>query len=133
MRARGRGAIIITGSIAGQQPLPRLAAYSASKGFDRLLGESLWGELRGTGVDVLVLEPGPTDTEFQATAGEVPHPGEPPGDVVRVAFEALGQQPAVVSGWFNWIRGVATRFLPRSILTLIAESVTARLTPAEMR
>ncbi len=133
MRARGRGAIIITGSIAGQQPLPRLAAYSASKGFDRLLGESLWGELRGTGVDVLVLEPGPTDTEFQATAGEVPHPGEPPGDVVRVAFEALGQQPAVVSGWFNWLRGVATRFLPRSILTLIADGVTVRLTPAEMR
>jgi short-subunit dehydrogenase len=133
MRARGRGAIIITGSIAGQQPLPRLAAYSASKGFDRLLGESLWGELRGTGVDVLVLEPGPTDTEFQATAGEVPHPGEPPGDVVRVALEALGNQPAVVSGWFNWLRGVATRFLPRSILTLIADGVTVRLTPAEMR
>ena len=36
MRARGRGAVIITGSIAGHQPLPRLAAYSASKGFDRL-------------------------------------------------------------------------------------------------
>lgn len=133
MRERGRGAIIITGSIAGQQPLPRLAAYSASKGFDRLLGESLWGELRGTGVDVLVLEPGPTDTEFQATAGEVPHPGEPPGDVVRVALEALGHQPAVVSGWFNWIRSQASRFLPRSILTLVAEGVTVRLTPAEMR
>jgi hypothetical protein len=52
---------------------------------------------------------------------------------VRVAFEALGQQPAVVSGWFNWVRGVATRFLPRSILTLIADGVTVRLTPAEMR
>jgi hypothetical protein len=133
MRARGRGAIIITGSIAGQQPLPRLAAYSASKSFDRLLGESLWGELRGTGVDVLVLEPGPTDTEFQGTAGEIPHPGEPPGNVVRVALDALGHQPAVVSGWFNWLRGLAGRFLPRSILTLVAESVTARFTPAEMR
>jgi short-subunit dehydrogenase len=133
MRARGRGAVIISGSIAGHQPLPRLAAYSASKAFDRLLGEALWGELRGTGVDALVLEPGPTDTEFQATAGEIPHPGEPAGAVVRVALDALGRQPSVVSGWLNWLRGQASRLVPRSVLVLVADGVTVRLTPAEMR
>jgi short-subunit dehydrogenase len=133
MRARGRGAVIITGSIAGHQPLPRLAAYSASKGFDRLFGESLWGELRGTGVDVLVLEPGPTETEFQAVAGEIPHPGEPAARVVEVALDALGRQPAVVSGWFNWLRGQMPRLFPRSTVILVAEGVTTGLTPAEMR
>ncbi len=133
MRARGRGAVIITGSVAGHQPLPHLAAYSASKGFDRLLGESLWGEYRGTGIDVLVLEPGPTDTEFQAVAGEIPHPGEPADRVVELALDALGRQPSVVSGWFNWLRGQSCRFLPRSIMALVAGDVTARLTPAEMR
>jgi short-subunit dehydrogenase len=133
MRARGRGAVIITGSIAGHQPLPRLAAYSASKGFDRLFGESLWGELRGTGIDVLVLEPGPTETEFQAVAGEVPHPGEPAARVVEVALDALGRQPSVVSGWFNWLRGQMPRLFPRSTVILVAEGVTAGLTPADMR
>jgi hypothetical protein len=133
MRARGRGAVIITGSIAGHQPLPRLAAYSASKGFARLFGESLWGELLGTGVDVLVLEPGPTETEFQAVAGEVPHPGEPAARVVEVALDALGRQPAVVSGWFNWLRGQTPRLFPRSTVILVAEGVTKGLTPAEMR
>jgi short-subunit dehydrogenase len=133
MRARGRGAVIITGSIAGHQPLPRLAAYSASKGFDRLFGESLWGELLGTGVDVLVLEPGPTETEFQAIAGEIPHPGEPAARVVEVALDALGRQPSVVSGWFNWVRGQTPRLFPRSTVILVAEGVTTGLTPADMR
>lgn len=133
MRERGRGAIVITGSIAGHQPLPRLAAYSASKGFTRLFGEALWAELRGSGVDVLVLEPGPTETEFQVTAGEVPQPGEPPANVVQVALEALGRQPSVVSGWFNWLRGQFVRVLPRSLVPLVATGVTARLTPLDMR
>jgi hypothetical protein len=133
MRARGRGAVIITGSVAGHQPLPRLAAYSASKAFDRLLGEALWGEYRGTGIDVLVLEPGPTDTEFQAVAGEIPHPGEPADRVVEIALDALGRQPSVVSGWFNWARGQASRLLPRSTMALVAGGVTERFTPAEMR
>ena len=71
MRARGRGAVIFTGSVAGNQPLPLHGVYSATKAFDQILGESLWGELRGSGIDVLVLQPGPTATEFQEVAGEV--------------------------------------------------------------
>ena len=70
MVKRGRGAVIIVGSVAGRQPLPLHAVYSATKGFDLLFGEGLWGELRGTGVDALVIEPGPTATEFQSVAGE---------------------------------------------------------------
>jgi len=133
MRKRGRGAVVITGSVAGNQPMPRAATYSASKGFARLFGESLWGELRGTGVDVVVLEPGRTETEFHAVAGEIPHPGESPAKVVQVALEALGRQPSVVSGWFNWIRAQATRILPRSTVVLVADGVTAKITPTDMR
>jgi short-subunit dehydrogenase len=135
MVKRGRGAVIIVGSVAGRQPLPLHAVYSATKGFDLLLGEALWGELRGTGIDVLVIEPGPTRTEFQSVAGEsvgADH-GEPPENVVRVALGALGKQPSVISGWFNWVRANATRLVPRSTAAIIAKKVIEGQTPVELR
>jgi hypothetical protein len=133
MRARGRGAVIITGSAAGAQPVPFNCVYAATKAFDRSLGEGLWSELQGTGVDVLVLEPGPTRTEFQAVAAEMAHAGERPEDVVRVALDALGHQPSVISGWYNWLRANATRLAPRSLVALMAGKVMARWIPPEMR
>jgi len=133
MVRRGRGAMIISGSIAGRQPLPRHAVYAASKAFDQLLGEALWAELRGTGVDVLVLEPGPTESEFRDVAGEIREVGEPAGNVVALAFEALGRQPSVISGWFNWLRANTIRLAPRSIAALAAEDFVLRQTPEMMR
>lgn len=133
MRARGRGAVIITGSIAGAQPVPFNCIYSATKVFDRYFGEALWSELQGTGVDVLVLEPGPTETEFQVVAGETAHAGEPPAAVVQVALDALGRQPSVISGWMNWLRASSTRLAPRSVVALIAGRVMSQWTPLEMR
>jgi uncharacterized protein len=135
MVQRGRGAIIIVGSVAGRQPLPLHAVYSATKGFDLLFGEGLWGELRGTGIDALVIEPGPTATEFQAVAGEsvgADH-GEPAENVVRVALDALGKQPSVISGWFNWVRANAVRVVPRSTAAIIAKRVIEGQTPADLR
>ena len=133
MRERGRGAMIVSGSIAGRQPLPRHALYAATKAFDLLLGEALWAEMRGTGVDVLVLEPGPTESEFREVAGETREVGAPAADVVALSFEALGQQPSVIHGWFNWLRANAIRLAPRSILALMAEQVVLQQTPPEMR
>jgi hypothetical protein len=134
LRQRGRGAVIVVGSIAGHQPLPLHGVYGATKAFDRLFGESLWGELRGSGVDVLVLEPGSTASEFHQRAGELPHAGAPAAEVVRTALDALGQQPSVVHGWGNWLRANAgVRLLPRSLLALVAKGVVEKQTPAEMR
>ena len=53
--------------------------------------------------------------------------------VVATALDALGRQPTVVSGWFNWLQSCAGRFLPRPILTLIAGNVMAQWTRADMR
>ena len=127
MRERGSGAVIFTGSVAGCQPLPLHALYAATKAFDNLLGEALWGELRGSGIDCLALLPGVTETEFQQAAGELPHGGESPEKVVSVALRALGRQPSVISGVFNWLRANAgQRLLPRSVLTLVAKAVLRR-------
>jgi len=134
MIERGRGAVIVTGSVAGRQPLPLHGVYSATKAFDLLFGESLFVELRGSGVDVLVLEPGSTDTEFQEVAGEIGHDGEAPQDVVRVAVEALGRQPSVISGWWNWLRSnLATRLAPRSFVVHLARDAVEKQTPEELR
>jgi short-subunit dehydrogenase len=133
MRERGRGAVVFVGSVAGCQPLPLHSLYAATKSFDNLLGEALWAEYRGSGVDCLSLLPGPTETEFQAIARELPHPGEPPEQVVENALAALGRQPSVISGWFNWARATLVGFLPRSAVTLAAHRVIARQTPDAMR
>lgn len=134
MRARRRGAVIFTGSVAGRQPLPLHGVYSATKAFDLLLGESLFVEMRAEGVDVLVLEPGSTTTEFQQVAGEIQHAGESADEVVATALDALGRQPSVVSGWWNWIRAnAASRLGPRPLVAYVARHVMEVQTPAEMR
>lgn len=64
MVARRRGAVLVTGSTAGNQPSPHNATYAASKAFANTLAESLHTELRGTGVTCTLLAPGPVRTEF---------------------------------------------------------------------
>jgi hypothetical protein len=134
MRERGRGAVIMVGSIAGSQPLPIHALYGATKGFANLLGEALWGELRGSGVDILAVLPGTTETEFQAVSGELPHAGESAEVVVAKSLEALGRKPSLVPGLLNWLRGnAAIRLLPRSLLTLAARNVMSKRVPQARR
>jgi short-subunit dehydrogenase len=136
MIGRRRGAILIVGSVAGRQPIPLHGLYSATKGFELLLGEALWAEVRDRGVDVLVVQPGPVATEFEMIAGETrPNSSadESPQSVVETALDALGQQPSVVTGWFNWVRANANRFFPRTVTVCIAADVMERQTPASMR
>jgi len=136
MLARRRGAIVITGSVAGRQPVPFHSLYSATKGFELLLGEGLWAEVRDRGIDVLVLQPGPVATEFEQVAGEVrPNPAadESPQSVVETALEALGQQPSVVTGWFNFVRANVNRVAPRTVTVCAAADFMEGQTPASMR
>jgi short-subunit dehydrogenase len=134
MVERARGAIIFTGSAAAHQPMPYHAIYAASKAFDLFLGEALFVELRDKGVDVLVLEPGPVETEFQDAADEISHGGEPPADVVEVALRSLGSPPSVIPGWFNWLRAnFAQRVATRPLVAYIARGFMQSRTPEDMR
>ena len=69
MVERRRGGVITVASTAGMQPIPYETAYSASKAFARTFSDSLNGELRGSGVRVLCVNPGPVPTEWQEVAG----------------------------------------------------------------
>jgi NAD(P)-dependent dehydrogenase (short-subunit alcohol dehydrogenase family) len=72
------GSIILTGSTTGEMGTPQFSIYSATKGAVRNLARSWAQDLRGTGIRVNVLSPGPTRTELAL-------------DVVgEEAFEALG-------------------------------------------
>lgn len=62
MRKRGRGGIILVGSLGGCAGGANLVAYSASKAYEQMLGEGLWYELKPFGVDVLSYVIGNTRT-----------------------------------------------------------------------
>ena len=127
MRERGNGALLFTGSIAGRQAIPLHGVYAASKAFQLLFGEALHVEVRGSGVDVLVVEPGVTDTEFQRLAGERPLRGEPPARVVTAALDGLGRQSSLIPGWWDWLRAnAAARLVPRRFAAFAARNVFRR-------
>lgn len=127
MLARGRGTIINVASTAGFQPVPHMAVYSASKAYVLTFTRALWRETRGTGVDVLALCPGATDTAFFATAGDAASVGtrRTPEQVVETALHALRRgRPSVVDGRGNaLVSWLAPRLPERLSLTLAERSV----------
>ena len=131
MVGRGRGGIIVVSSAAGQIGTALAATYAATKAFDLILGESLWAELRGSGVDVLALMPGMTRTPgFEGSLGsEAKLPSGvqvmEPEEVVREALDALGERPSLVAGRRNRLANVMTqRLLPRkAAIELMARSM----------
>jgi uncharacterized protein len=119
--AAGRGGVINIASIGALQPVPYMATYGATKAFVLSLSEGLFEELRGTGVRMLCVCPGPTATEFFSVAnvapamGKVPHVMRADELVVR-ALDAFDDGRAVlVPGFINWLGGVLTRMAPRAL------------------
>lgn len=114
MRRRRSGAIVLMGSMSGLQGSPRLASYAASKAFARVLGESLWGELRASGVEVLTCVAGATRTPgFEAVASDTPGVVMEPREVVDQALAALGRQPSMIPGLANRMSAWVLGKLPR--------------------
>ncbi len=64
LREAGGGAIINVGSLAGRLPVPNSATYSASKSGLRAFSYAMFEELRGSGIKIAVVSPGPIDTGF---------------------------------------------------------------------
>lgn len=69
MVARARGAVLNVASTAAFQPLPGQAGYGASKAFVLSYSQALAQELKGKGVTVTALCPGPVETGFAEAAG----------------------------------------------------------------
>lgn len=101
---RGRGGLLITGSMEGFLSMPWSAAYAASKAFVHSLGEALWAELSPYGVDVLVLAPGATDTEaagLQGLDNKQISNVMPPRQVAQMSLDHLRDGPSFMPGAMN--------------------------------
>jgi short-subunit dehydrogenase len=99
MAARGRGGIILIGSLAGNAGGVVLASYSASKAFTQLFAEALWAELKPLGIDVLCYVVGATYTPSRARLRLTDRPGDivsEPDDIARGALENIDNGPVQV-------------------------------------
>jgi short-subunit dehydrogenase len=129
MIARGRGGILNVSSSAGFLPIPGFAVYAATKAYVTSLSEALRAELRGTGVNVCALCPGPVHTEFQEVAkrpGAQPDTGPefvivPVEQVVRDALAAVeANRPLIIPGFPMKLGMFLVRITPMPILRLLA-------------
>ena len=99
MVARGRGGIILIGSLAGNAGGATMVIYSAGKAFAQIFAEGLWAEVKAKGVDVLYVVLGATDTPTRAGLNIVDAPGQivdDPADVARDALANLANGPVYV-------------------------------------
>ncbi|MDP8908086.1 MAG: SDR family oxidoreductase [Chloroflexota bacterium] len=123
MVARGRGRILNLGSTAAFLPGPLMTAYHASKAYVLSFSEGLAEELRGTGVTVTVLCPGPTRTGFQQRAAMEESrlikavSLQSAADVARAGYEGMmAGKTVVVPSWSDRITSIAPRFVPRALV-----------------
>jgi len=91
MKKRGSGHIVNISSVAGSIPSQGVAVYAASKSFVNSFTTALYRELRGTGVRVSALRPGPVSTDFFNTAAALPHGGRVPAERFAVGVERVAQ------------------------------------------
>jgi short-subunit dehydrogenase len=121
MRARDKGRILLTGSIAGFMPGAFQAVYNASKAFIDSFAFALRNELKDTGVVVSTLMPGPTETEFfrhgdleDTKFGTMKK--DDPAKVARQGFDAMMDgRGDVVTGWSNKMQAMLAEITPAGV------------------
>ena len=142
MVARGGGGVVNVASTASFQPVPYMSTYAATKAFVLSFSEALWAENqdRGTGVRIVCLCPGNTDTNFGAVATDASTAGRGlfesiPADsaetVARAGLDALDQNASyAVVGALNYVGALSTRLAPRAAVARVG---AAMFRPAEAK
>lgn len=129
-----RGKILNTASTAAFQPGPYMAIYYATKAFVLSFSEALAEELRGSGVTVTALCPGPTASGFQDKADMhasalVKGKQLPSSEQVAAAgYKAMQRgQRVYIPGLTNWLMAQSVRFTPRRMVTTTVRLLTRPL------
>ena len=129
MVERGRGAVINIASTAAFQPIPGTATYAATKAFVLSLSEAVHEELKGTGVTLTAVCPGPVKTEFMQVAGIEQAEDQLPGvfwmsaeAVAKAAVEAAEKgKRAIVPGLLNRAGAITGQHTPRMLALPLAK------------
>ncbi|ATQ29296.1 short-chain dehydrogenase [Rhodococcus ruber Chol-4] len=130
MKERGRGGIMLLGSLAGYMGSEHQSIYAASKAFSRVFAESLWLELAPHGVHVVELVLGVTRTPAMIRAGlNFDIPGmlvAEPEEVAREGLQHLTDGPVWVAGG-NYDAAVKRSGFPRDKLVRGAAEAMRKL------
>ena len=137
MLERGAGAIVIVSSLQAFIASPFEAIYCASKAYGLHFGESLWGELRGTPVDVITVCPAGMKTDFfkaegftEADCQRMHRVSQTPESIAALALRKLGRKPVVVPAVTLGVSLLA-RMLPRRWVIHLSDWITRRLVHME--
>jgi uncharacterized protein len=133
MVSRRSGRILNVASTAAFQPGPLMAVYYATKAYVLSFSEAIADELRGTGVTVTALCPGPTETGFAAVAGmessrlfKMTKPMSS-RDVARFGYEAMKSgKRVVIPGLRNKLLTQSLRVTPRRLVTTFVRKLQER-------
>ncbi len=133
MKERGYGRIINLSSVAAFSAGPYMSLYYASKSFVLSFSEALAEELKGSGVTVTALCPGPTDTGFEKNANmehSVMFSRFRPAAADQVAKAgykaAMRGKPLKYHGFVTYSFNLLTRLLPRSAARKLAKGMDRR-------
>ncbi len=128
---RGRGGLILFGSLVGYQGTPHAAHYAATKAYVQTLAEALHVELASKGVDVLSSAPGPVASGFGRRARMQMGAAEKPETVAQATLDALGKKmtvtPGPLSKLLTWSLMTAPRGLRVRIIGGIMRGMTRHL------
>jgi short-subunit dehydrogenase len=130
MLERGSGKILNLASIASFQPGPLMGVYYASKAYVLSLSLALSEELKDTGVTVTALCPGPTQTDFTASAGmektrvfNSPLPMEA-SKVAEIGYKAMMDGERMeIAGFRNKMTVELLRILPTQLNTRLSRAL----------
>ena len=135
MVERRRGAVLNLASLIAFQPVPFQATYGASKAFVLSFTQAVHEEVRGTGVTITALCPGPVRTEFGESGGFGGADDRIPSfmwldseTVARAGIEGLEKgDRVVVPGVVNRLGALSGHYMPRALLLPLVR----RLWPVE--
>ena len=136
MVGRRAGKILNVASTAAFQPGPLMAVYYASKAYVLSFSEALANELRGSGVTVTALCPGPTPTGFQKrsgmkSSGHLSSFAMDVESVARIGYQGmLRGKTVVIPGLRNRLLAQLVQFVPRDLVTSIVRRIQEHREPA---